>query len=53
MQDFEIHVHSVNGDLLSSCVVLQSSSEETMSEEELVDPEVRGDCGVLPGFEEF
>lgn len=53
MQDFEIHVYGVDGDLIFSGVVLQGASQETVSEEELVDPEVSGDCGVLPGFEEI
>ena len=53
MQDFEIHVHSVDGDLLLSGVVLQCASEEAVSEEELIDPEVAGDLCVLPGFKEL
>lgn len=52
MDDFEVQVHRINGNLVLTGVVLQGTGQETVSEEELVDPEVLGDRAVGPGLEE-
>lgn len=53
MDDFEVHSHSINRNLHLSGVVLQGTGQETVSEVELVDPEVLRDLGVNPSLEEL
>jgi hypothetical protein len=53
VDDFEVEVHSINGNLVESSVVLKGTSEETMSEEELVDPEVLRNLSFSPVLEEI
>lgn len=53
VDDFEVEVHGVNGNLMFTSVVLQGTSQETVSEIELVDPEVLRNLSVSPVLEEF
>jgi len=52
VDDFEVQVHGIDRDLVLTGIVLQRTGEETVGEEELVDPEVLGDLAVSPGLEE-
>jgi len=53
MNYFEIHVHSVNSNLVLSGVVLPGSSQETMREVKPIDPEEIWDSCVDPLLEEI
>lgn len=53
VDNFEVEVHGVNGDLVLSGVVLKGTSQETVSEVELVHPEVLGNLSVSPVLEEI
>jgi hypothetical protein len=51
--DFIIEVHRVDRDSILSGIVLQGTSEETMSEEELVDRVGCRHSFIIPLLEEF
>jgi len=53
VNNFEVHSHSIDRNLHLSGVILKSASQETVSEVELVNPEVLGDLSVKPGLEEL
>jgi hypothetical protein len=49
----KVHVHCIDSDLVLSSVVLESTSEETMSKVEKVNPEILWDSSVNPFLEEL
>jgi len=53
VNNFEVHSHSIDRNLHLSGVVLEGTSEEAVSEVELVNPEVLGDLSVNPVLEEL
>jgi len=53
VDDFEVQVHRVNGNLVLTRIVLKSASQETVSKEELVDPEVLRNLRISPSLEEI
>lgn len=53
MDDFIVKEQLIDRDLILSCIVLECSCEETLSEEELIDPVERWDTIVDPVLEEF
>lgn len=52
LDNLKIDSHSINWNLLCSSVVLLGTSQETMHEEELVDPEDLWDFGIKPRLHE-
>jgi len=48
----EVQVHGVNGDLVFTRIILQGTGQETVSEEEAIDPEEFRNLGFRPCVEE-
>lgn len=53
MYDSKVIVNSIDRDFVLSGIVLHGSSQETVCEEELVDPVHFGDAVIDPGLEEI
>ena len=51
--DLVVEVHDIDGNLVLSGVVLASTCQEAVSEEELIDPEDSWDAIIEPAFEEL